>query len=161
MICVYEEKEDNVEGILNVEGNEHEDNDHHWKCLKRTKKEFNPCRLSFFYDIPNASIMPDNVDELVGYFFCSSIHVISHTLTFLFNVILASTPRDPLEVPLGPITRLRVKRFNEAINGLLQDTWAKMNFERISKNEEQTLINLIHIQKWLVGELPNITKRLE
>jgi hypothetical protein len=36
-----------------------------------------------------------------------------------------------------------------------------MNFERISKNEEQTLINLIHIQKWLVGELPNITKRLE
>jgi hypothetical protein len=45
MICVYEEKEDNIEGILNVEGNEHEDNDHHWKCLKRTKKVFNPCRL--------------------------------------------------------------------------------------------------------------------
>jgi hypothetical protein len=48
-------------------------------------------------------------------------------------VILTSTPRDPLDVPLGPITRLRVKRFNEAINGLLQDSWAKMNFERISK----------------------------
>jgi len=133
MICVYEEKEDNVEGILNVEGNEHEDNDHHWKCLKHTKKVFNPCRLSFFYGIPNASIMPDNVNELVGYLFCSSIHVIYHTLTFLFYVILASTPRDPLDVSLGPITRLRVKRFNEAINGLLQDSWAKINFERISK----------------------------
>jgi hypothetical protein len=76
-------------------------------------------------------------------------------------VILALTPKDPLEVLLGSITRLRVKRFNETINGLLQDTWAKMNFERISKNEEQTLINLIHFQKGLVGELPNIIERLE
>ena len=81
---MYEEKEDNVEGILNVEGNEHEDNDHHWKCLKRTKKVFNPRKLSFFYKIHNASIMPDNVEELVGYIFCSSIHVIYHTLTFFF-----------------------------------------------------------------------------
>jgi hypothetical protein len=37
-------------------------------------------------------------------------------------VILTSTQRDPLEITLGPVTRLKVKRFNEAINGLLQDT---------------------------------------
>ena len=76
-------------------------------------------------------------------------------------MILASTPRHTLEVLLGPITRLGVKKFNESINRLLQDTWAKMNFEMILKNEEQTLINLIHVQKWLVRELPNITERLE
>jgi len=29
------------------------------------------------------------------------------------------------------------------------------------KNKEQTLINFIHVQKGLVGELPNITERLE
>jgi hypothetical protein len=27
-----------------------------------------------------------------------------------------------LEVPVGPVTRLRAKRFKEAFNGLLQDT---------------------------------------
>jgi hypothetical protein len=29
MICVQQEKEDNVEAILNVEDSEHEDSDHH------------------------------------------------------------------------------------------------------------------------------------
>jgi hypothetical protein len=48
MICVQQEKEDNVEAILNVEDSEHEDSDHHWKCLKRTKKVFIPCRPVFF-----------------------------------------------------------------------------------------------------------------
>ena len=28
---------------------------------------------------------------------------------------------DPLEVPIGPVTRLRAKKFKEAFNGLLQD----------------------------------------
>jgi hypothetical protein len=30
--------------------------------------------------------------------------------------------KDPLEVPIGLVTRLRAKRFKEAFNGLLQDT---------------------------------------
>ena len=34
-------------------------------------------------------------------------------------MILASTLRDSLEVSLGLVTRLKVKRFNEAINRLL------------------------------------------
>jgi hypothetical protein len=37
------------------------------------------------------------------------------------DAILASTPRDPLKVPLGLVTRLRAKKFKKAINGLLQD----------------------------------------
>jgi hypothetical protein len=30
--------------------------------------------------------------------------------------------KDPLEVPVDPVTRLRAKKFKEAFNGLLQDT---------------------------------------
>jgi hypothetical protein len=39
-----------------------------------------------------------------------------------------------LEVPVGPVTRLRAKRFKEAFNGLLQNTWAKVDFKRILNN---------------------------
>jgi predicted metal-dependent hydrolase len=35
---------------------------------------------------------------------------------------------------LGQVTRLRAKRFKEAINEYLQDTWDKVNFKRISNN---------------------------
>jgi hypothetical protein len=30
--------------------------------------------------------------------------------------------KDPLEVPVDPVTRLRAKKFKEAFNGFLQDT---------------------------------------
>jgi len=62
------------------------------------------------------------------------------------------TPKDPLEVPVGLVTRLRAKRFKKAFNGLLQDTWAKVDFKRILNNEEKVVINLIHVQEGLVSE---------
>jgi hypothetical protein len=63
-----------------------------------------------------------------------------------------------LEVPVGPVTRLRAKKFKEAFNGLLQDTWANVDFKRIySNNKEQALINLIHVQEGLVGGTKTIT----
>ena len=65
--------------------------------------------------------------------------------------------KDPLEVP---VTRLRAKKFKEAFNGLLQDTWAKVDFKRICNNKEQALINLIHIQEGLVGGTKTITQGL-
>jgi hypothetical protein len=65
--------------------------------------------------------------------------------------------KDPLEVLVGPVTTLRAKRFKEAFNGLLQDTWAKVDFKRILNNEEQAMINLIHVQEGLVGEIKTIT----
>jgi hypothetical protein len=43
------------------------------------------------------------------------------------NAILTSTPRDPLEVSLSPVIRLKTKRFKETINGLLQDPWVKVD----------------------------------
>jgi len=67
---------------------------------------------------------------------------------------------DPLEVLVGPVTRLRAKKFKKAFNGLLQDTWAKVNFKRICNNKEQALINLIHVQEGLVGGTKTITQGL-
>jgi hypothetical protein len=52
--------------------------------------------------------------------------------------------KDPLEVLVGPVTKLKAKKFKEAFNGLLQDTLAKVNFKRICNNKKQALINLMH-----------------
>ena len=68
--------------------------------------------------------------------------------------------KDPLEVLVGPVTRLRAKKFKEAFNGLLQDTWFKVDFKRICNNKEQVLINLIHVQEGLVGGTKTITQGL-
>ena len=34
---------------------------------------------------------------------------------------------DPLEVPIGPITRARTKKLKEALNGLVQNLWSKID----------------------------------
>jgi hypothetical protein len=79
-------------------------------------------------------------------------------IIFLFDAIQPS--KDPLEVPVGPVTRLKAKKFKEAFNGLLKDTWAKVDFKRICNNKEQALINLSHIQEGLVGGTKTITQGL-
>ena len=65
-----------------------------------------------------------------------------------------------MEVPVGPVTRLMAKKFKKAFNGLLQETWAKVDFKRICNNKEQALINLIHIQERLVSGTKTITQEL-
>ena len=32
---------------------------------------------------------------------------------------------DPIQVPIGPVTRRRAKRFKETLNGLIQHIWAE------------------------------------
>jgi hypothetical protein len=34
---------------------------------------------------------------------------------------------DPLEVPIGPITRAGAKKLKKALNGLVQNIWSKMD----------------------------------
>jgi hypothetical protein len=65
-----------------------------------------------------------------------------------------------MKVLVGPVTRHRAKRFKEVVNGLLQDTWAKVDFKRILNNEEQAVINLIYFQEGLVGGTKTITQGL-
>jgi hypothetical protein len=68
--------------------------------------------------------------------------------------------KDPLEVLVGLVTRLRAKRFKEAFNRLLQDMWAKVDFKRILNNDEKAVINLNHVQEGLVGVTKTITQGL-
>jgi len=78
------------------------------------------------------------------------------TTSFILGLSDAIQPsKDLLEVP---VTRLTAKKFKEAFNGLLKDTWAKVDLKRICNNKEQALINLSHIQEGLVGGNKTITQ---
>ena len=46
------------------------------------------------------------------------------------NDAIQATSRYPLEILAGLVTRLKAKKFKEAFNGLLQDTWLRWNLRR-------------------------------
>jgi hypothetical protein len=76
------------------------------------------------------------------------------------NDVIQATPTDLLEVLVGLVTRHRAKRFKEVFNGLFQDTWVKVDFKSVINNEDQALINLIHVQEGLDGGTKAITQGL-
>ena len=64
--------------------------------------------------------------------------------------------RDPLHVPVGPITRARFKKIKEALNGLIQEIWVDSNagHSKLGPKEDEGVINLIQaIEDWsgLIG----------
>jgi len=74
--------------------------------------------------------------------------------------VIQATPKDTLKVLVGLVTRLKAKRLKEAFNGLLRDTWVKVDFKRVINNKEQALINRVHVQEGLVGGTKAITQGL-
>ena len=50
---------------------------------------------------------------------------------------------DPLEIPLGPMTRARAKRFKEALNVLIRDAYVEEARVFNSKNETK----MVHVIK--------------
>jgi hypothetical protein len=38
-----------------------------------------------------------------------------------------TTSKDLIQVPIGPITRARAKKFKDILNGLIQELWAQIN----------------------------------
>jgi len=57
---------------------------------------------------------------------------------------------NPLEVPIGPITRAGAKKLKEALNGLVQNIWSKMDLEGLGtfkEHEGQPLIYLVQFQE--------------
>jgi hypothetical protein len=38
-----------------------------------------------------------------------------------------TTSKDLVQVPIGPITRSRAKKFKDVLNGLIQELWAQAN----------------------------------
>jgi hypothetical protein len=55
----------------------------------------------------------------------------------------AEVAQDPLSLPSGPITRLRAKRFKEALNGLIQENQANSKKTKMSSNNNQGLVHVI------------------
>ena len=53
--------------------------------------------------------------------------------------------KDPLHVPVGPITKARSKKIKEALNGLIQEIWADSNagHPKFGPKEDEGVINLI------------------
>jgi hypothetical protein len=66
-----------------------------------------------------------------------------------------------LEVLVGLVIRLRAKRFKETFNGLLQNTWARVNFKRILNNKEQAVIILFMFNRDLFVEPRTLHKDWE
>ena len=68
---------------------------------------------------------------------------------------------DPLEIPLGPITRARAKRFKEALNVLIQHSQAE-GAHGLNSRKETKLVHVIKVNpnlnthglKWVKGSLP-------
>ena len=59
---------------------------------------------------------------------------------------------DPLEIPLGPITRARAKRFKEALNVLIQDSQAE-GAHGLNSKKETKLVHVIKVNPNLDQEL--------
>jgi hypothetical protein len=55
----------------------------------------------------------------------------------------AEFAQHPLSLPSGPITRLRVKGFKEALNGLIQENGADSKKTKMSSNNNQGLVHVI------------------
>ena len=53
--------------------------------------------------------------------------------------------KDPLHVPVGPITRARSKKLKEALNGLIQEIWVNSNIghSKHGPKEDEGVTNLI------------------
>jgi 2'-5' RNA ligase len=53
-------------------------------------------------------------------------------------------------VPIGSITRARAKKLIEALNGLVQNIWSKMDLEGLEtfkEHEGKPLIHLVQVQE--------------
>uniref|UniRef100_A0A7N2MS55 Reverse transcriptase n=1 Tax=Quercus lobata TaxID=97700 RepID=A0A7N2MS55_QUELO len=53
--------------------------------------------------------------------------------------------KDPLHVPVGPITKARSNKIKDALNGLIQEIWADSNagHSKLGSKEDEGVINLI------------------
>ena len=57
--------------------------------------------------------------------------------------------KNPLQVPVGPITKARSKKIKEALNGLIQEIWTDSNagHSKLGPKEDKGVINLIQAIK--------------
>jgi hypothetical protein len=59
-----------------------------------------------------------------------------------------TTLKHLAQVPIGPITRARAKKFKDVLNGLIQELWAQANSWRPTERDpcgQQRIVTLIQI----------------
>jgi hypothetical protein len=56
--------------------------------------------------------------------------------------------KDLVQVPIGPVTRARTKKFKDVLNGLIQELWAQANSWRPIEHDprgQQRIVTLIQV----------------
>jgi hypothetical protein len=59
-----------------------------------------------------------------------------------------TTSKDLVQVPIGPVTRARAKKFKDVLNGLIQELWAQANSWRPIDHDprgQQRIVTLIQV----------------
>jgi hypothetical protein len=59
-----------------------------------------------------------------------------------------TTLKDLVQVPIGPVTRARAKKFKDVLNGLIQELWAQANSWRPIEHDphgQQRIVTLIQV----------------
>jgi hypothetical protein len=61
-----------------------------------------------------------------------------------------TTLKDLVQVPIGPVTRARAKKFKDVLNGLIQEFWSQANSWRPIEHDphgQQRIVTLIQVQE--------------
>jgi len=74
-----------------------------------------------------------------------------HILLFLIICLdgdQGTASKDLVQVPIGPVTRARAKKFKDVLNGLIQELWAQANSGRPIEHDprgQQRIVTLIQV----------------
>jgi hypothetical protein len=66
----------------------------------------------------------------------------------LFDGDQGTASKDLVQVPIGPVTRARAKKFKDVLNGLIQELWAQANSGRPIEHDprgQQRIVTLIQV----------------
>jgi hypothetical protein len=71
-----------------------------------------------------------------------------YQVDFLGDGDQGTTSKDLIQVPIGPVTRARAKKFKDVLNGLIQELWAQANSGRPIEHDpqrQQRIVTLIQV----------------
>jgi hypothetical protein len=69
-------------------------------------------------------------------------------LGFMVDGDQGTASKDLVQVPIGPVTRARAKKFKDVLNGLIQELWAQANSGRPIEHDpcgQQRIVTLIQV----------------
>jgi hypothetical protein len=78
----------------------------------------------------------------------SCTNVASTYLVEKFEGDQGTASKDLVQVPIGPVTRARAKKFKDVLNGHIQELWAQANSWRPNEHDpcgQQRIVTLIQV----------------